>query len=57
MNQTWEYGKKPNFGPNFGLFDPNLGRFFFFFFFFATFTFNISYTLLQAIILYNLKNR
>ena len=25
MNQTWENGKKPNFGPDFGLFRPNLG--------------------------------
>ena len=25
MNQTWEYGKKPNFEPNFGLFGPNMG--------------------------------
>ena len=25
MNQTWENNKKPNFEPNFGLFDPNLG--------------------------------
>ena len=25
MNQTWENGKKPNFGPNFGLFGSNLG--------------------------------
>ena len=25
MNQTWENGKKPNFGQVFGLFDPNLG--------------------------------
>ena len=25
MNQTWENGKNPNFGPNFGPFDPNLG--------------------------------
>ena len=25
MNQTWENNKEPNFGPNFGLFDPNLG--------------------------------
>ena len=24
MNQTWE-NKKTNFGPNFGLFDPDLG--------------------------------
>ena len=25
MNQTWENGKKPNFGPDFGPFGPNLG--------------------------------
>ena len=25
MNQTWENGEKPNFGPDFGLFGPNLG--------------------------------
>ena len=25
MNQTWENGKRPNFGPDFGLFAPNLG--------------------------------
>ena len=25
MNQTWENKKKPNFGPDFGLFGPNLG--------------------------------
>ena len=25
MNQTWQNGKKPNFGPDFGLFGPNLG--------------------------------
>ena len=24
MNQTWENVKKPNFRPDFGLFDPNL---------------------------------
>ena len=24
MNKTWEIRKKPNFGPHFGLFDPNL---------------------------------
>ena len=23
MNQSWENGKKPNFGPNFDLFGPN----------------------------------
>ena len=25
MNQTWENGEKPNFGPEFGQFDSNLG--------------------------------
>ena len=30
MNQIWENGKKPNFGPDFGLFGPNLGIQFFF---------------------------
>ena len=25
MNQTWTNDKKPSFGPDFGLFDPNLG--------------------------------
>ena len=25
MNQTWENDKKPNFGPDFGLFGTNLG--------------------------------
>ena len=25
MNETWEDGKKANFGPNFGPFTPNLG--------------------------------
>ena len=25
MDQTWENYKKPNFGPNFGLFCPELG--------------------------------
>ena len=25
MNQTWENGEKPNFGPDFGPFSPNLG--------------------------------
>ena len=32
-NQTWEYSKKPVFGPNFGPFAPNSGSHFFFFFF------------------------
>ena len=26
MSQTWENGKKPNFGPDFGPFAQNLGR-------------------------------
>ena len=25
INQTWKNDKKPNFGPDFGLFGPNLG--------------------------------
>ena len=25
MNQFWENGEKPNLGPNFDFFDPNLG--------------------------------
>ena len=29
MNQTWENAKKPNFGPDFGPFGPNLGSNFF----------------------------
>ena len=28
MNQIWENAKKSNFGPNFGLFDPNLAPIF-----------------------------
>ena len=31
MSQTWENGKKPNFGPDFGPFAQNLGRQNFFF--------------------------
>ena len=34
MNQTWENGKKPKFGPDFGPFGTNSGRQLFFFFFF-----------------------
>ena len=26
MNQAWKNDKKPTFGPNFDLFDPNLGH-------------------------------
>ena len=29
MYQTWESGNKTNFGPDFGLFDPNFGPKFF----------------------------
>ena len=29
MNQTWENGKKPSFGTDFGTFGPNLGPQFF----------------------------
>ena len=31
MNQTWENGKTPSFGLDFGPFDPNLGSKFIFF--------------------------
>ena len=41
INQTWENGKKPNFGPNFGLFDPNLDPWNFF----AAFTSTSSCTI------------
>ena len=34
MNQTSENGKKPNFGPEFGLFGLNLSPYFFSIFFF-----------------------
>ena len=51
MNQTWKKDKKPNFGPDFGLFDLNLGPQTFF----AGFTSTSSWTLFQAIILCNLK--
>ena len=33
ITQTWENGKKPDFGPDFNLFGPNLGPQIFFFFF------------------------
>ena len=53
MNQTWENGKKPNLGSDFGLFDPNVGpqnlsR---------EFTSTSSYTLFQVIILWNFKKK
>ena len=51
MNQTSENGKKTNFGPNIGLFGPNLVINFFF----VGFTSIRCYTLLQVIIVYNFK--
>ena len=51
MNQTWQNDKKPNVGPYFGPFGPNLvpQRCF------TGFTFTCSWTLFEAIILCNLK--
>ena len=51
MNQTSENGKKTNFGPNIGLFGPNLVINFFF----VGFTSIRCYTLLQVIIVSNFK--
>ena len=51
MNQTCENAKKPNFGPDFDPFHPNLGPKLFF----VSFTSTSSYKLFQAIILCNLK--
>ena len=36
MNQTWEDGKKPSFGPDFGAFGPDLDSKFFFVYFTCT---------------------
>ena len=36
MNQTWEDGKNPSFGPNFGHFGPDLDPKFFFVYFTCT---------------------
>ena len=53
INQTWENGKKPNFGPDFCPFWPKFGPQFFLFFVGAT---SIRcYTLLQTIIVCNFK--
>ena len=41
MNQTWENGKKANFGSNFGTSGPNLGPQIFL----VHFTYTSSYTL------------
>ena len=51
LNQISEDGKKANFRPDFGLFDPNLGCQIFF----VDFTSASIYILFQAIILCNLK--
>ena len=51
MNQTWENGKKSNFWPNFGPFRPNLSQPIFF----MSFTSDGSKTLLETIVLGNLK--
>ena len=50
MNPTWENGRKPHFGPQFGPFWPKFGPKIFF----VGFT-PIYYTLLQAIIAWNLQ--
>ena len=52
MNPTWKNGKNLVFGPDFGLFGPNLGPKIF-----LGFTFISSYTLFQAIILCSLKEK
>ena len=53
MNQTWENGKKPNFGADFGSFWPKFGppppQIF------MSFISTRCYTLLQAIIVSNFK--
>ena len=49
--QTWKYSKKPNFGPNFAVFGPNLAPQIFLW----VFTSTRCYSLLQAIIVCNFK--
>ena len=51
MNQTWKNDKKPNFGPDFGPFGPNMDPKKSF----CVFTSTSNTTLFQAIILCNLK--
>ena len=51
MNETWENGKKPIFGPDFGTFGPNFVPKFVFVYFIST----RYYKLMQAIIVCNLK--
>ena len=53
MIQTWENGRKCNFGPDLGIlarFDPNLALIFF-----VALTSTMCYTWLQAIIVCNFK--
>ena len=54
MNQTWENGQRPIFGKDFGLFWPNFGPPKIFV---VRFTYNICYTLLQDMIVYNFKEK
>ena len=49
MNQTWENSKKPNFGPNFGPFRPQI------FLFCVDFISISGKTLFQVVILCNLN--
>ena len=51
MNQTWEIGQKPSFGPNFGPFCPKFGPQIFF----MSFTSTRCCALVQAIIVCNFK--
>ena len=51
ISHTWENGEKPNFGPHFDPFGPNLGPPIFS----VTFTAISSQILFQAIIICNLK--
>ena len=53
MKKTWENGKKPSSGPDFGPFGPILGQNQFL----TSFTATKSYTLLQAIIACNFFSR
>ena len=52
MKQTWENGKKPSFGPDFGAFGPNLDPKYFFLRILPQLD---LYALLQAIIVSNFK--
>ena len=52
MNQIWEIGQKPSFGPNFGPFCPKFGPRIFFF---MSFTSTRCCALVQAIVVCNFK--